>query len=179
MAYQLCYSVKFLHDNRLTHTDLKPENILFVDSEYTTSYNHKKVSFSRSIQTVKFPLNFLSNFRVEKFVELNQQTFVSSILEVQHLIMNITAQLYQHDITERQKLFWSLDGLNPVMSGQSGKFRWQQLASAQPTNCCLSSNSCIMFELYLGITLFQTHDNREHLAMMERILGTIPYRMAR
>lgn len=44
MAYQLCYSVKFLHDNRLTHTDLKPENILFVDSEYTTSYNHKKVN---------------------------------------------------------------------------------------------------------------------------------------
>lgn len=43
MAYQLCYSVKFLHDNRLTHTDLKPENILFVDSEYTTCYNHKKV----------------------------------------------------------------------------------------------------------------------------------------
>lgn len=43
MAYQLCYSVKFLHDNRLTHTDLKPENILFVDSEFTTSYNHKKV----------------------------------------------------------------------------------------------------------------------------------------
>lgn len=36
-----------------------------------------------------------------------------------------------------------------------------------------------MFELYLGITLFQTHDNREHLAMMERIIGTIPYRMAR
>lgn len=36
-----------------------------------------------------------------------------------------------------------------------------------------------MFELYLGITLFQTHDNREHLAMMERILGQIPYRMGR
>lgn len=36
-----------------------------------------------------------------------------------------------------------------------------------------------MFELYLGITLFQTHDNREHLAMMERILGAVPYKMAR
>lgn len=35
-----------------------------------------------------------------------------------------------------------------------------------------------MFELYLGITLFQTHDNREHLAMMERILGPIPYKYA-
>lgn len=38
------------------------------------------------------------------------------------------------------------------------------------------SIGCIMFELHLGITLFQTHDNREHLAMMERILGPIPYR---
>ena len=28
MAYELCYAVKFMHDNRLTHTDLKPENIL-------------------------------------------------------------------------------------------------------------------------------------------------------
>lgn len=36
-----------------------------------------------------------------------------------------------------------------------------------------------MFELYLGMTLFQTHDNREHLAMMERILGPMPYRMCR
>lgn len=43
MAYQMCYSVKFLHDNRLTHTDLKPENILFVDSDYATSFSHKKV----------------------------------------------------------------------------------------------------------------------------------------
>uniref|UniRef100_A0A1I7VP51 Protein kinase domain-containing protein n=1 Tax=Loa loa TaxID=7209 RepID=A0A1I7VP51_LOALO len=29
IAYQLCYAVKFMHDNRLTHTDLKPENICF------------------------------------------------------------------------------------------------------------------------------------------------------
>jgi CDC-like kinase len=36
-----------------------------------------------------------------------------------------------------------------------------------------------MFELHLGITLFQTHENREHLAMMERILGSIPFRMTK
>ncbi|KAJ6638220.1 Serine/threonine-protein kinase Doa, partial [Pseudolycoriella hygida] len=52
-----------------------------------------------------------------------------------------------------------------------------ELGWAQP--CDVWSIGCIMFELYLGITLFQTHDNREHLAMMERILGVIPYRMAR
>lgn len=43
ISYQLCYSVKFLHDNKLTHTDLKPENILFVNSDYENIYNAKKV----------------------------------------------------------------------------------------------------------------------------------------
>ncbi|CAK5078777.1 unnamed protein product [Meloidogyne enterolobii] len=50
-----------------------------------------------------------------------------------------------------------------------------ELGWAQP--CDVWSIGCIMFELYTGQTLFQTHDNREHLAMMERILGKIPYRM--
>lgn len=45
ISYQLCYAVKFLHDNKLTHTDLKPENILFVDSDYEMTYNSKKVLF--------------------------------------------------------------------------------------------------------------------------------------
>ncbi|XP_034943238.1 dual specificity protein kinase CLK2 isoform X2 [Chelonus insularis] len=52
-----------------------------------------------------------------------------------------------------------------------------ELGWSQP--CDVWSIGCILFELYLGITLFQTHDNREHLAMMERILGPIPHRMAR
>lgn len=44
--------------------------------------------------------------------------------------------------------------------------------------CDVWSIGCILFELYTGVTMFQTHDNREHLAMMERILGSIPWRMA-
>ncbi|CAG0913099.1 unnamed protein product [Notodromas monacha] len=45
--------------------------------------------------------------------------------------------------------------------------------------CDIWSIGCIIFELYTGFTLFQTHDNREHLAMMERILGTVPIWMGR
>jgi CDC-like kinase len=52
-----------------------------------------------------------------------------------------------------------------------------ELGWAQP--CDVWSIGCILFELYTGFTLFQTHDNSEHLAMMERILGQIPYRMAK
>ncbi|XP_063688542.1 dual specificity protein kinase CLK2-like isoform X2 [Bolinopsis microptera] len=40
--------------------------------------------------------------------------------------------------------------------------------------CDLWSVGCILFELYTGHTMFQTHDNAEHLGMMEHILGTIP-----
>lgn len=50
IGYQLSYAVRFLHDNKLTHTDLKPENILFVDSDFDISYNPKKVSFEIEIE---------------------------------------------------------------------------------------------------------------------------------
>ncbi|GFY56146.1 hypothetical protein TNIN_160961 [Trichonephila inaurata madagascariensis] len=35
IAYQLCSSVKALHENGIMHTDLKPENICFVTSDFT------------------------------------------------------------------------------------------------------------------------------------------------
>ncbi|CAH8673183.1 unnamed protein product [Schistosoma rodhaini] len=36
------------------------------------------------------------------------------------------------------------------------------------------SIGCILYELVTGQCLFMTHDNLEHLAMMERLLGTLP-----
>ncbi|XP_041440727.1 CDC like kinase 3 L homeolog isoform X2 [Xenopus laevis] len=50
-----------------------------------------------------------------------------------------------------------------------------ELGWSQP--CDVWSLGCILFEYYTGFTLFQTHDNREHLVMMERILGPLPRRM--
>ncbi|XP_037368447.1 dual specificity protein kinase CLK2-like [Talpa occidentalis] len=50
-----------------------------------------------------------------------------------------------------------------------------QLGWSQP--CDVWSIGCIIFEYYVGFTLFQTHDNKEHLAMMERVLGPVPFRM--
>lgn len=43
--------------------------------------------------------------------------------------------------------------------------------------CDVWSIGTIIFEFYMGITMFQTHDNLEHLAMMERILGPLPSHM--
>ncbi|XP_052208749.1 serine/threonine-protein kinase AFC3 isoform X2 [Diospyros lotus] len=44
--------------------------------------------------------------------------------------------------------------------------------------CDLWSVGCILVELYSGEALFQTHDNLEHLAMMEKVLGPLPEHMA-
>ncbi|XP_055587121.1 serine/threonine-protein kinase Doa-like isoform X6 [Uranotaenia lowii] len=137
MSYQLVYAVKFLHDNKLTHTDLKPENILFVDSEFTTTFNSRQ---NREVRRVKCTDIRLIDFGSATFDHEHHSTIVSTRhYRAPEVIL---------------ELGWS-----------------------QP--CDVWSIGCIMFELYQGVTLFQTHDNREHLAMMERILGTIPYRMAR
>lgn len=42
------------------------------------------------------------------------------------------------------------------------------------TPCDIWSVACIMVELVTGRTLFQTHEDAEHLAMMEKCLGSLP-----
>ena len=44
--------------------------------------------------------------------------------------------------------------------------------------CDIWSVGCILLEFLTGEATFQTHENLEHLAMMEVILGKIPYSMA-
>jgi len=40
--------------------------------------------------------------------------------------------------------------------------------------CDIWSVGCILIEFFTGSALFQTHDNLEHLAMMDKVLGPIP-----
>ncbi|KAJ6665299.1 hypothetical protein lerEdw1_004348 [Lerista edwardsae] len=49
------------------------------------------------------------------------------------------------------------------------------LGWSQP--CDVWSIGCILIEYYLGFTVFPTHDSKEHLAMMEKILGPLPIHM--
>ncbi|OCH95442.1 CMGC CLK protein kinase [Obba rivulosa] len=45
--------------------------------------------------------------------------------------------------------------------------------------CDAFSLGCILVEFYTGVALFQTHDNLEHLAMMEQVMGRVPASFAR
>ncbi|XP_067395272.1 dual specificity protein kinase CLK2 isoform X1 [Emydura macquarii macquarii] len=137
MAYQVCQAVKFLHDNKLTHTDLKPENILFVNSDYELTYNLEKKRDERSVKSTAI-----------RVVDFGSATF-----DHEHHSTIVSTRHYRA----------------PEVILELG---WTQ-------PCDVWSIGCIVFEYYVGFTLFQTHDNREHLAMMERILGPIPSRMIR
>uniref|UniRef100_H2TEA0 dual-specificity kinase n=1 Tax=Takifugu rubripes TaxID=31033 RepID=H2TEA0_TAKRU len=137
MAYQLCLAVKFLHDNKLTHTDLKPENILFVNSDFTMSYNVEKKREERTVKN--------TGVRV---VDFGSATF-----DHEHHSTIVSTRHYR-----APEVILELGWSHP---------------------CDVWSIGCILFEYYVGFTLFQTHDNREHLAMMERILGPVPSRMIR
>ncbi len=135
VAYELCYAVKFMHDNRLTHTDLKPENILFFDSSYDLEYDPGR----------KRDLRHLKN------AEIRLIDFGSATFDHEHHSTIVSTRHYRAPEVILE-LGWS-----------------------QP--CDVWSIGCIIYELALGVTLFQTHDNREHLAMMERILGPLPTKM--
>lgn len=45
--------------------------------------------------------------------------------------------------------------------------------------CDIWSIGCILVEFLTGEALFQTHDNLEHLAMMQAVLGPIPDKLIR
>jgi len=137
IIYQLCHSVRFLHECRLTHTDLKPENILFTSSDWEISYNARKRKDVRKV----------------KSTEVRLIDFGSATFDWEHHSKVVSTRHYRAPEVILE-LGWS-----------------------QP--CDVWSVGCIMFELYLGFTLFQTHDNREHLAMMEKILGPFPPGMSR
>jgi CDC-like kinase len=135
MAYELVISVKFMHENRLTHTDLKPENILFFDSSHDVVFDPKRKQDLRFVRSA----------------EIRLIDFGSATFDHEHHSTIVSTRHYRAPEVILE-LGWS-----------------------QP--CDVWSIGCIVFELALGHTLFQTHDNREHLAMMERILGRLPSRM--
>uniref|UniRef100_A0A8C5GDX7 dual-specificity kinase n=1 Tax=Gouania willdenowi TaxID=441366 RepID=A0A8C5GDX7_GOUWI len=135
MAQQICNAVRFLHDNKLTHTDLKPENILFVNSDFSLIYNIEKKCNERRI-----------NDTTVRLVDFGSATF-----DHEHHSVIISTRHYR-----APEVILELGWSHP---------------------CDVWSMGCILFEYYKGFTLFQTHDNREHLAMMEMINGAIPLRM--
>ncbi|KAF9681153.1 hypothetical protein SADUNF_Sadunf06G0195900 [Salix dunnii] len=176
---QLLESVAYMHDLRLIHTDLKPENILLVSSEYIKLPGSKRSSSDEM------------HFRcLPKSSSIKLIDFGSTAFENQNHSSIVSTRHYRAPevILGNELLCWQMRMCFPLwlllqVSTSHGRYK-KNLVVVEGYGCLgwsypcdLWSIGCILVELCSGEALFQTHENLEHLAMMERVLGPLPEHM--
>ena len=154
IARQLFRAVAYLHSLTIIHTDLKPENILL------TCEDSVLVPGSSKTDLVAMPLSpesaSLQQGGPHKRLlctEIALIEFGSAILE----------ENYRGDIVSTRHY------RAPEIILELG---WSYA-------CDIWSIGCILMELATGKQLYNTHDNLEHLALMERTCGIFPSWMVR
>ncbi|KAJ6756050.1 SERINE/THREONINE-PROTEIN KINASE DOA-RELATED [Salix purpurea] len=148
LGRQLLESVAFMHDLHLIHTDLKPENILLVSPEYIKVPDYKGNASTFLSRSTKDG-SYFKNLPKSSAIKLID--FGSTTFEHQDHSYVVSTRHYRAP---------------EVILGLGWNYP-----------CDIWSVGCILVELCSGEALFQTHENLEHLAMMERVLGPVPQHM--
>ncbi|KAH7278416.1 hypothetical protein KP509_38G040100 [Ceratopteris richardii] len=168
---QILNSVAFMHSLRLIHTDLKPENVLLAATEYQNTLNYE-APISNKIKLIDFGSAAYAGGDCFSVVSTRHYRAPEVILG-QFMIYQGVFHSSNHcthaealDTHSKYELFLSIMWIFFLLSIFSG-FGWS-------FPCDIWSVGCILVELCSGEALFQTHENIEHLAMMERVLGPIP-----
>lgn len=163
-AKQILEGIGYLHSIGIIHTDLKPENILLIDSSYYT-INDKS----------SWPSNV--TYKEEKIGSASPST--RSLSKERDDVYN---NVKQTDI----KII-DFGGAVYTTENCSGIINTRQYRGPEVIlDCCqwneksdVWSIACILAELYTGELLFATHDNEEHLCLIEKVCGEYPEWMAR
>ncbi|KAK6204909.1 kinase-like domain-containing protein [Scheffersomyces amazonensis] len=148
ISKQLIRSVSFLHDLNLIHTDLKPENILLHDDSFI-----KKNLYSSTIVASYLKLSSSSSQsrKSPKYSKILKNPLIQ-IIDFGSAIFN---DEYHSSIVSTRHY-----RAPEIVLGVGWSFP-----------CDVWSIGCILVELIIGEPLFKTHDNLEHLAMIEKICG--------
>ncbi|GAB5031960.1 cmgc clk protein kinase [Nannochloropsis oceanica] len=146
-ARQLLESLEFLHGMQLIHTDLKPENILLCDNAVVA----KGGEVAREGGTEE-------GRSKKRVMEVPASTQVK--------VIDFGGATYDDD-ARKSTTINTRQYRGPEVILEVG---W-----SYPSD--LWSAGCIIAELYTGDVLFATHNNLEHLALIERCLGPFPREM--
>jgi serine/threonine protein kinase len=149
-AKQILSSISFMHSIGLTHTDLKPENILLVDDEYVPLRSRRNCGMddrSSTCSRSQEKIYYRPRYDKIKIIDMGGATY-----DDEHHSSIINTRQYR--------------------------------APEVMLSCCKWSHAsdvwsigCILLELFSGDLFFQTHDTYEHLAMIDKACGPIPYWM--
>lgn len=146
VSKQLIRSVTFLHDLNLIHTDLKPENILLHDDSFV-----KKQITSSTIMASYLSLTGDSEKKLPKYSKILNNPLIQ-VIDFGSAIFN---DEYHSSIVSTRHY-----RAPEIVLGVGWSFP-----------CDMWSIGCILVELIIGEPLFKTHDNLEHLAMIEKVCG--------
>lgn len=144
-ARQSLSALAFLHDDmRLAHTDLKPENILIDTMADPTAAEFPRASYWKPSSKNRTPGQYMRP--ASNAIRLID--FGNATYEDEHHSSIINTRQYR----------------SPEVTLALG---WDERSDVW-------SMGCILMELYTGDILFGTHENLEHLALMEAILYPLP-----
>ena len=178
IAKQIFEGIEFLHSIDIVHTDLKPENILLINSDYDKIKSYENIPINIS-------LNEDSDNEDNSFISTKNISSPSKS-KSKSLNKKENKTLYKKLINTNIKI---IDFGSAVEKGDigSGIINTRQYRSPEVIlECCNWDNrsdiwsiACILIELYTGELLFRTHNNQEHLSLIEKVCGHYPNWMIR
>lgn len=145
ISKQLIRSTRFLHDLNLIHTDLKPENILLYDDSFV-----KKTLLSKTLISC-----CSTKIADQKGILIKSKVLCNPLIQ----IIDFGSAIFNDEFH------------SSVVCTRHYRAPEIILGTGWSFPCDMWSIGCILVELTIGEPLFKTHDNIEHLAMIQKLVG--------
>ena len=162
-AKQIFEGIEFLHKINIIHTDLKPENILLVDSDYEKIKKYDEIPINITLKDDSESANNSCMSTKCNSNQYKEKTLYKKLKNTKIKIIDFGSAVEGRDIG------------NGIINTRQYRcpevildcYKWDDKSD-------IWSIACILVELYTGELLFRTHNNQEHLSLIEKVCGHYP-----